>query len=70
MFYWINIKGGADQSIRLIPFALIVLIDNSSPVWTGVFGHKHKVMAHSTSIRVNKCRKELISIVNAGQITV
>jgi len=42
---------GAGQSISSIPFMLNVLIDNTTPVRTGVFAHKHKVLAHSTSIQ-------------------
>jgi len=52
MLCWINIRGLSGQSIYYIPFALSVLIDTTSPSLKGVSVHNHKVLVHSTSIRV------------------
>jgi len=52
MLCWINIRGWSGQSIHPIHFALSVLIDTTSPARKGVSVHNHKVLVHSTSIRV------------------
>jgi len=49
---WINMRGGSGQSIHPILFVLSVLIDTTSPAPKGVSLQNHKVLVHSTSIRV------------------
>jgi len=49
---WINMREGSGQSTDPIPFAPSVLIDTTSPAPKGVSVHNHKVLVHSTNIRV------------------
>jgi len=52
MLCWINMREGSGQSTDHISFAPSVLIDKTSPARKGVSVHNHKVLVHSTRIRV------------------
>jgi len=52
MICWINMRLWSGQSNHPIPFVLSVLVDKTNPARKGVSVYNHKVLVHSTSIRV------------------
>jgi len=63
-------RGWSGQSIHPILFALGVIIDKTRPARKGISVHKHRVLIHSTNIRVTNALLDLISIVEPGQISI